>query len=1048
MFEPIERPLKIYNASAGSGKTYTLVQEYLRIILNSKDVQKFRSILAMTFTNKAANEMKNRILDALIELSIPSHDKSADQSNFLDDTSKNLKIGPKIIEQRSKNILNKILHNYSSFSVMTIDKFTHKIVRTFAKDLGISMDFDVEMDINGLKKNVTDLLFENIGRNSEISALMLRYATDNLKDDKSWNFSKQLFEFTDLLFKEDAIKSIETLKKLTAADFKKVKDEIVKENKLIENKISVWGQEAADLIKSNGLESDDFHGKRNSVVGYFKKIAEWNFTIPSDRIGLASPTLVGYVENEKWGHTNSNNKTTADSLGGLLGQYFKQIEEALATDYARLALNKEILKNLNNLSLLNHLLKIVESVKEEENILLISDFYKKIADVIIKEPVPFIYERLGIRYSHFLLDEFQDTSHLQWVNMIPLIHNSLSSDNSPINLNLIVGDGKQAIYRWRNGDVEQFTKLPNAIQNPENIESLAEAEGQFKAMGEKIELEYNYRSAAEVVNFNNSIFSELSNHLSENLKYIYANNEQKVVKKHKGYIKAMFNKQLEPEDQLTYCEKSILSAIENGYDYQDICIIVRNNSKGSLIANHLTEKKINVISPDSLFIGKDSTVKFLYHLMQSIIQPKDNNFKIKTLEHYCTIEKLNPTKIINSIDLVETSIISYFGKEGKLIKKPDSFHNLYEFVESLIEVFDLDASENPYLQFYLELVHQFEVSNNSNIRDFLLWYDDKGRKKSIISPEGSNAVQIMTIHKSKGLQFPVVICPFVDWRFDVHKQISWVNDESMPLPAFFVNMNTTIKKSELSDIYLSEEGKYYLDQINLLYVAFTRPETVLYISGNTKSAGPGKDWLLPFFEKSDLFVVNDSVFEYGELVPIKNSINSTSQNFDFIYLKQKMNKPELSYKSGAEWDVDDIDVKRNFGTQVHKVLSKIKNTLDLEYVLNKMILKGEIEDDLGQEISQYILDLFKNEHFENYFNSENKVLNEKSIVDLKGHKLIPDKIISTTTQTVVVDFKTGQPSASHKKQLNKYINILRDMNFDNICGELFYTENQKVVRVN
>ena len=201
MIEPNDKALKIYNASAGSGKTYTLVREYLRIILHSKDALKFRSILAMTFTNKAANEMKNRVLEALIELKIPNHYKSVNNLNFLADTAKNIKLGPKIIEERANKILNKILHNYSSFSVMTIDKFTHKIIRTFAKDLGVSIDFDVELDVKSLRRNVTDMLFDNIGRNKELTDLMLRYANDNLQDDKSWNFSNQLFEFTDLLFK-------------------------------------------------------------------------------------------------------------------------------------------------------------------------------------------------------------------------------------------------------------------------------------------------------------------------------------------------------------------------------------------------------------------------------------------------------------------------------------------------------------------------------------------------------------------------------------------------------------------------------------------------------------------------------------------------------------------------------------------------------------------------------------------------------------------------------------------------------------------------------
>ena len=1042
------KPLKIYNASAGSGKTYTLVQEYLRIILHDKDALKFRSILAMTFTNKAANEMKSRILEALIDLKIPNHIKTADELDFLANTSSDIKLAPKLIQERANNILNKILHNYSSFSVMTIDKFTHKIIRTFAKDLGVSIDFDVELDVKSLRRNVTDLLFDNIGRNKELTALMKRYAFDNLQDDKSWNFANQLFEFSDLIFKEDAIKSIGLLKKLTEKDFSDIKSQIIKENATIENKIKTMGIEATDLIKSKGLISDDFQGKSNSIVSYFKKIADWKFALPKEGKGLASKTLKNNVNDEKWGHPKSPNKANADSIGDLLSKYFWQIENALEHDYAQLKLNKEILKNLNNLSLLNHLLKIVDEVKEEENILLISDFYKKISDVIAKEPVPFIYERLGVRYAHFLLDEFQDTSHLQWVNMIPLVHNSLAEAHT----NLIVGDGKQAIYRWRNGEVEQFTKLPDHIHNPDQIESLNEAEILFKEMGEKIALTNNFRSAKEIIDFNNSIFKSLTTHLKDNLKYIYTDLEQHPIKKHNGYVNAFFKAELDDETQLEYTLNTIKKSIEKGYNFNDICIITRNNRSGSLLANFLTEHKINVISPDSLFIGKDSNVKFIYHLMRSVIQPKDNNYKIKALEHYATITNQNPTELIqNQEDYIKTNTLkSYFEKLNINMTQPDAFHNLYEYVESLLEIFNINATNNPFLQFYLELIHQFETKNNSNIRDFLTWYSDKGHEKSIVSPEGSNAVQIMTIHKSKGLQFPIVICPFFDWKFDLSKQISWINNENEKLPAYFVKMTNAVKDSSLEDVYLAEEGKFYLDNLNLLYVAFTRPETALFLCGSIKKhQSPAKNWLLPYFENTNLFVKNkNEQYEHG-LFSENSKIKKTepTKNYNLTFLKQKMNKPELSYKSGAEWDVNDIDEKRNFGTLVHHVLSKLKSKSDLDSVLEQMRIKGLISNKQNKEIKIYINDVFRDVHFSNYFVENVTVFNEKEIIGHQGHKLIPDKIIMDDFKTLVVDFKTGQQTESHQKQVKNYITTLKEMGFKNVKGELYYTEINEIVTV-
>ena len=268
------KPLKIFNASAGSGKTYTLVQEYLRIVLHSENPLKFQSILAMTFTNKAANEMKERILAGLIQLGKPVHDKNEKELAFLIDTSKNMNLSPSVVEERSAKILNRILHNYSAFSIMTIDKFTHKVIRTFAKDLNISIDFDVELDLQKLRKNVTDLLFDQIGRDADLTALMMRYANTNLADDKSWNFAQQLYDFSNEIFKEEAIKAIDLLKKLSPADFLKVQNDLVLENKKIGDSLIRNAQEALDLSLSKGLTATDFQGLSRSVITYFSKLAK------------------------------------------------------------------------------------------------------------------------------------------------------------------------------------------------------------------------------------------------------------------------------------------------------------------------------------------------------------------------------------------------------------------------------------------------------------------------------------------------------------------------------------------------------------------------------------------------------------------------------------------------------------------------------------------------------------------------------------------------------------------------------------------------------
>ncbi|MFK8046305.1 MAG: UvrD-helicase domain-containing protein [Crocinitomicaceae bacterium] len=1034
------QPLKIYNASAGSGKTYTLVKEYLKIVLSTKDSMKFRSVLAMTFTNKAANEMKERVIETLMDLACESLFKTAEQLETLADKAKELNMAPKLIESRANAVLNKILHNYSSFSVMTLDKFTHKVVRTFAKDLGISVDFNIEMDIESFRKNITDLLMDQIGRNQKLTHLMKRYANENLDEEKTWNISKDIYNFTNLLFKEDAIDAIALLEDLRDEDFITIADNLKKENAKIINKLDNSLNEVIELIESKGLSTDDFASKSTSVLAYFKRQP-----LKAKGYQLPSATLQKHYAEDAWSHKSSPKRAIVDSIADLISQYFNQIHLIIQNEIPQYKLKKNILQNINNLALLKYLLELIDKVKEEENILLISDFYKEIAEIITKERVPFIYERLGVRYQHFLLDEFQDTSELQWINLIPLVHNSLAQQHK----NLIVGDGKQAIYRWRNGEVEQFTKLPEQIHNPGNIPSLHDAEAIFKEMGEKITLEHNYRSAPEIVNFNNYYFGELGLKLDESLEYIYHNHNQTPTKKFNGYVEALLKKGLEEEEQVAFILQSVKKSIEAGFQLKDICIIVRVNSAGAKVASALTDANYAVISPDSLFVSKDKTVQFLYYLMQGLSNENDKNAKIKAIEHYAVLNGKQPADLIISQqeDIAAKTLQAYFTEKNIDLKEPASFHNLYDYVEYLLEAFDFDATDNPYLQFYLESVHQFETSKSTNIRDFLQWFNEKGRKKSIISPEGANAIKIMTIHKSKGLQFPVVICPFFNWKLDLSREIAWVKQANQPLPAYFLKMRKDLADSPLAPIYLKEQAKFNLDNFNLLYVAFTRPEVALFISGKTDS-GSVKEYIEPIFSAHpNMQNPEEGIYKQGILeLPFKTiEGNAEDTSIKIQFLKQKMNKPELSYKSALEWDIEELDQKRHFGTLVHDVLSKIESQTELAEALNNIQLKNGWTITEKDAVFDYINVLFKNEQFANYFVAE--CFNEKEIVSAKGLKLIPDKLIKTETGFKVIDFKTGQPSPSHQKQVESYIKVLEDMGYDDVTGELCYTEGLEFVAV-
>jgi ATP-dependent exoDNAse (exonuclease V) beta subunit len=1038
-----DKALKIYNASAGSGKTYTLVQEYLRIILRSDDPMKFRRVLAMTFTNKAANEMKERVLQKLIQLSKPNHEKSAIDLKELKDTSKAIALPEKKLEERAARSLNAILHNYGMFSVMTIDKFTHKVIRTFARDLDLSMDFEVELDLNTLQKNVADLLFDQIGRDKEIDRLMTNYVESNLEDDKGWNFRESLIKFSSQLFKEDALKAIKALKDFEAKDFLEAKKKMITFNVKIENQLKSWGGEALDLIHSNGIEMQEFaSGASSGIGGFFRKIASGELKTPTD-------THTKTIEEDKWTSAKAFNISAIESIKDLLTKYFHQINTFIEENQEQYYLNAEILKIINNLSLMNHLLSITEELKEQDNVLLISDFYKKIAEIIAEEPVPFIYERLGVRYDHFLLDEFQDTSRLQWVNLVPLLHDSLSSKKT----NLIVGDGKQAIYRWRNGEVEQFVKLPQEMDNPDNIPSLKEAEAKFRDEGEEITLEDNYRSSPDIVSFNNDFFHYLISQQDPYIQNIYKEYRQHPKKDFPGYLEFNMLSEKDQEIQLNYVLNIVNRSREKGYDLSDVCVLVRGNREGSKIAIKLTEENIPVISQDSLHVIKDRTVKFLYNLIAALANPHHLNYTKKTLEHFEKVidETGNEALILKILNEEEVYLQQWLDENRFDIKPIEQFHSFYEFAEHLVSVFDLDISNNIYLQFFLEQIHQYEKLHSTDVHGFAEWFEDKGGYESIKSPEGADAVNIMTIHKAKGLQFPIVICAFFDWDITKNDTTKWVSDDDSILPAYFLKPTNAAKETKHKALIEKENLQLTLDHLNLVYVAFTRPETALFVVGNANTRGknPSKVWLSPFLDKLEAEgkCDKDLFHSIGDF-PAKIAADSASSNaYEVDFFKQVKDKPTLSIKNGENWDVHEIDKKRQYGTQLHLLLSEIKAEEEAEIVIKRLISKGRIDESFKVEMLSDVKRLFQNERFNSYF-SASEVKNECVLIDEIGHKHIPDKIIYHHDHILVVDFKTGkEDEKKHQKQVQEYLKLLSSIESKPTRGELFYTEETQVVAV-
>jgi len=507
-----EKNFVVYKSSAGSGKTHTLVKEYLKLVIIQPS--QYRSILAITFTNKAANEMKQRILNNLKEIAdFGNYSQSASVKYMLTDLITETGLDKNLIAERASSILQSILHNYSDFAITTIDSFIHGIIRSFAFDLKLPVNFEVEMDTDDLIEKVIDLLLSKVGIEEDLTKILVDFTKSKTDDEKSWNIDRELKVFAKFLLNEDSQAHIQKLKNLTLKDFSNIYKKIKQSVSYFEETLKREAKSALDLISLKGISEAAFYRGKTGISSFFQYIV-------SNRFDKLQPNsyVLRTIEEDKWYSAKASQdeiKAISEIKDYLVGHY-NNIIRFTEQHYNRYIILNQIKRNLYPMALLNEIEKVIDDYKAENNILLISEFNKKIAEIVLNEPVPFIYERTGEKYKHFLIDEFQDTSELQWLNLIPLLDNSLAEGN----LIMIVGDGKQAIYRWRNGDVEQFARLPE-IYKDKDTPLHQQREMNFKRQYDENILRKNYRSKNQIVRFNNEFFSFISQKLSETHKDIY-----------------------------------------------------------------------------------------------------------------------------------------------------------------------------------------------------------------------------------------------------------------------------------------------------------------------------------------------------------------------------------------------------------------------------------------------------------------------------------------------------------------------------------------------
>lgn len=1028
---------KVVRASAGSGKTYSLVKEFLLLALKTKSADYYKNILAITFTNAAAAEMKERVILRLKEIAM-----NVQIGNVLhQELVQTLNISPEELQVRSAAAYKHILHNYGQLSIQTIDGFTHKLIRAFARELRLSQDFAVEMDLDAFIEMLVDRCLDSIGREEEITRYLELFALENLEEGSTWNIRTQLITFAKQLLKEESHDALEKLEHLKLDDFKKIKQRLYSNKKEFEKHLKDLGEAGLALLQQNGLSIDDFSYGKTGGMAMLRKLGSENYKYPSER-------FYTMLDGNAWyGKKTSPDKAEAiEGIRSQLQHILVQIAEQFSADkYGSYVLQDLILKNVYAIGLLNSLNEFSKQLKEENNVLLISDFHKLVNEVVSDSPAPFIYERIGNRYKHILIDEFQDTSALQWANAVPLIQNALGEGN----MSLLVGDAKQSIYRWRGGRVEQFVDLPTVEIKTNFVESNQFFESHFK---EEI-LEHNYRSAKTIIDFNNRFYESLSPALG-NKKIVYHKQAQKAVRKSEGYVQIDFVEEKNAVERWLQTSELILQyvqqSIADGYSLGDIAVLTRKGDKeGGIVAALLAEKGYAVVTQGSFLLNNSPKVRAVMAFLSYADNPQKHFAAVELVKSLHEVDKT-----VSLVDFVQHHI---HGK-GKTIrisleeflqprfpKKDETITSVYNEAISIIQRFGLKS--DIYLESLLDHIRERTIAHNMTLTAFLEWWEDSKEKTYISSSAGNNAIRIMTIHKSKGLQFPVVIYP----RFASKDRVNdvWIETDegTTGLPTALVTPKQAEENEETPVTwpreFYEETEKQRLDDMNLCYVATTRAEDRLYMvaekgHSNTWLSGQIQGALENSFSENR----NENSWTFGER---EQHSSKTSQETVSLISPDFIQKNRLKLRLTKLRD--DFNKELLQGNIIHETLAGITSANELDKTVQRVSELKNLNDIRREQLKNDISRIVNHPQFAKWFSKDVEILAEREICTTDGKVIRPDRVVVFNDHIDVVDFKTGLPNKKHETQLKEYISQLRLIYDMPVSGYLLYTQNLELIEI-
>ena len=1038
------KPFKIYKASAGSGKTFTLVKEYLTLCLGN-NADAYREILAVTFTNKAANEMKAKILRYLLGISEGSTKKDIKQMRTC--LLSELGIEEKILILRAKQLYVKMLHNYSDVAVCTIDSFVQRLSHSFARELGLPGQYSVILDNDDLIDEIIQRLSDEIGKNDFITKILSEFVEYNLSEETSWNVKQLIGEFIGKLLAEDTYRkgNYKNITDLGEEKYKEIKQFVHAENEQMKEDLSNIIKNIETHEAKLGITEQDYNGKLKSGLPTVKK------KMLEGKSVLTTATIISILSGEKrW-----NDPKCKISDDSIVAVYADAIEKYNSM-YSKKIIYGIIEKDLYLYVLRNHIFELIKKFIAETSQVHISEFNKRISDILNDCSVPFIYERIGEKYKHYFIDEFQDTSVLQWQNFLPLMENSLAFGN----MNMIVGDAKQSIYRFRSGEVEQIISLPRIYRRPEN-DFGARCETQFVNSAQKMTLGTNYRSSANVIKFNNTFFRFVGDNFITD---VYNDAEQVYDPINGvGFVSVeVFHGEMKTAEYKEKVKSSMLKQIidlhNQGVDYKDITILVRSNKDSTDIANYLVAHDVEVLSAESVLLQSSDKVQLIVNTLKLMVDG-DNPVTKMAVEHFADSTNYSDYACRNAIHNISSG-------------------GIYDICIQICKKYDFNILEDVFLQYFMNTVYEWQSRHTSGIVDFLEFWEKKRDKLAVQITGDLDCVQIMTIHKAKGLEFKVVLYPYADTTLQSKNGFTqgeiWIqcadNQYTKDIPHLDAFRLKLIKESltgtEFEPLVEKEEKKTMLDVLDIMYVAMTRAKNMLFVYTNDYRSKEGYNIFTDFFadkldiqhvktendnsDFNDYFVKNDEFniregeemtsYNYGDFDSTILNVNekdTVDNEVKILELKEGETAPAtINWSEKLEVDPDPTMIwaekgsfmPEEWGSLVHQILSKIKTIDDAPMALRPYINDGTIDEEQAAKLLETFRKVTQIPELKPAFYDDAIVKNEMYIHTYDGKIKRPDRYAETKNGTILIDYKTGKEHDDYKKQLRDYMNAIIQMN--------------------